>query len=339
MLSLTLMPGATLFPIRVSLGAVGSLLWLLWRRVGLLSKTTTVFLLLCSPICAQGQSITVTLLGTGSPVPNLERFGPSILVQAGSQVLLVDCGRGAVQRLFQLGMLKEVHSLFLTHLHADHVVGIPDLWQTGWLIGRRDVSLQIWGPKGTADMISHLEKAYQFDIGIRLQYANTPPPRGVVTDTEEITQGVVYQQQGVKITAFDVDHGQIKPAFGYRIDYGDRSVVLSGDTRYSENLIRFSKGVDLLVHEVVAAAEFEVLPGYPPARIREIQSHHTTPEQAGEVFSRVRPRLAVYSHIVPTTAAASGLIASTRKTYAGPLEVGEDLMTIEVGEQIVVRRH
>ena len=95
-------------------------------------------------------------------------------------------------------MLKEVNALFLTHLHADHVVGIPDLWQAGWLIGRRDVPLQIWGPKGTADMISHLEKAFQFDIGIRLQYANTPPPRGVLTDTEEITQGVVYHSAGRK---------------------------------------------------------------------------------------------------------------------------------------------
>lgn len=286
----------------------------------------------------QNKSITVTFLGTGSPVPSLKRFGPSTLVQAGSQILLFDCGRGAVQRLFQLKLLKEINSLFLTHLHADHVVGIPDLWQAGWLIGRRDIPLQIWGPEGTADMISHLEKAYQFDIGIRLQYRNTPPPRGIVTVTEEIVQGVIYQQQGVKVTAFIVDHGQIKPAFGYRIDYGDHSVVLSGDTRYSDNLIQFSKDADLLVHEVVAAAEFEAIPGYPPARIQEIQSHHTTPEQAGKVFSQVRPRLAIYSHIVPTTADASALIISTRETYSGPLEVAEDLMTVEVGEQISVKR-
>jgi ribonuclease Z len=146
---------------------------------------------------------------------------------------------------------------------------------------------------------------------------------------------LLFESNGVKITAFDVDHGPVKPALGYRIDCGGHSVVLSGDTRPSENLIRFAKGTDLLVHEVYYVDE-ETLRSSPEERI--IMRHHTTPEQAGEVFSRVQPKLALYSHIGRRDVADAKLIELTHKTYSGPLEVGEDLMTIEVGEKIEVRR-
>jgi ribonuclease Z len=147
----------------------------------------------------------------------------------------------------------------------------------------------------------------------------------------------VYEQGGVKVRAFEVDHAPVKPAFGYRIDYGGRSVVLSGDTRVSENLIRQAQGVDLLIHEVAAPETF-VRAGTPPERAKSVVAHHVTPEQAGEVFSRTKPKLAAYSQIVPPTATEQDLIPPTRKTYAGPLELGEDLMVIKVGEEVVVRR-
>jgi ribonuclease Z len=285
---------------------------------------------------AQGPcDIRVTLLGTGVPTPVMERFGPSTLVEAGAEKLVFDAGRGVLQRLFQLKIpLKEVRALFLTHLHSDHVVGIPDLWLTGWLVGRPEVPLRVWGPMGTKTLMSHLEQAYQFDIRIRL-YDDRPPPQGVVVLAEEITEGVVYEHNGVKVTAFEVDHSPIKPAFGYRIDYGGRSVVLSGDTRFSENLIRFAQGVDVLVHEVIAA-ELQRSRASDPERAERVIAHHTTPEQAGEVFTRVKPKLAVYSHIGPVTATANELIPPTRKTYSGPLEVGEDLMVIDIGDTVTV---
>jgi ribonuclease Z len=140
----------------------------------------------------------------------------------------------------------------------------------------------------------------------------------------------------VKVTAFLVDHGPVKPAFGYRVDYAGHSVALSGDTRFSENLIKFSQGVDVLIHENIDAEAERASPGN---RTREqmenIIAHHTTLEQASEVFARVKPRLAVYSHVAGNS---KDFIAPTRKTYSGPLESGEDLMTIEVGEKIEVRR-
>ena len=303
-------------------------------------RVTVIVLVLVAlaPAFAVGQEIKVTLLGTGAPPPVMHRFGPSILVEAGGQKFLVDAGRGALQRLGQLKVRwQDVDGVLLTHLHSDHVVGFPDLWLTGWLVGPgRDRPLQVWGPRGTKKMMSHLEQAYEFDIRIRL-YDDRAAPEGIVVLAEDISEGIVVEKGGLKITAFEVDHKPIKPAFGYRVDYGGRSVVLSGDTRVSQNLIRHAQGVDLLVHEVVSPETFQRA-GTPPERAKSVIEHHVTPEQAGEVFAKTKPRLAVYSHIVLPIATEQDLIPPTRKTYSGPVEVGEDLMVIEVGEKIEVRR-
>ena len=287
-------------------------------------------------VAASGQNLRVTLLGTGSPQPRMDRFGPGILVEAGDKKLLFDCGRGVTQRIEQIRIrFTEIDALFLTHLHSDHVVGIPDLWLTGWARGRK-IPLQVWGPAGTREMMSHLKEAFQFDIQIR-QEDDKLPARGVNVLARDIEQGVVYDNAGIKVTAFAVDHGQVKPALGYRVDFEGHSVVLSGDTRYSDNLIHFSQGTDVLIHEVIDPEAFRAAnPSVSEERFRAIAGHHTTAEQAGTIFSRVKPKLAVYSHIVPGD--TTGLLPLTRKTYSGPLEVGEDLMTVEIGEKVVVHR-
>jgi ribonuclease Z len=285
---------------------------------------------------APSPNLKVTLLGTGSPQPRMDRFGPSILVEAGDRKLLFDCGRGAAQRIEQIKIpFTEIDALFLTHLHSDHVVGIPDLWLTGWARGRK-VPLRVWGPAGTKEMMWHLEEAFQFDIQIRQKDDNLPA-LGVTVVAKDIEQNVVYDDAGIKVTAFTVDHGLVKPALGYRVDFGGHSVVLSGDTRYSENLIHFSQGTEVLIHEVIDPEAFRTKnPSLSPERYQAIVGHHTTAEQAGTIFVRVKPKLAVYSHIVPGD--ASDLIPHTRKTYSGPLEVGEDLMSLEIGESVIVHR-
>lgn len=295
-------------------------------------------LLVLVPANGAGQEIKVTLLGTGAPPPVMHRFGPSTLVEAGGRTFLFDTGRGALQRLAQVGVhWQDVDGVFLTHLHSDHVVGFPDLWLTGWFVPpARSRPLRVRGPSGTMKMMAHLEQAYEVDIRIRLAAA-VAPSDGLTLLAEDIHAGVVYDSGGVKVTAFDVDHGPATPAFGYRVDYGGRSVVLSGDTRVSENLIRYAQGVDLLVHEVIVP-ETLARAGVPPERARAVIGLHVTPEQAGQIFARTRPRLAVYSHIVLPGATEQDLIPPTRRTYQGPVEAGEDLMVIEVGERIEVRR-
>jgi ribonuclease Z len=287
---------------------------------------------------ALAQDIKVTLLGTGSPPPVMHRFGPSILVEAGDRKFLFDVGRGAMQRLAQTKTKwQDVDGVFFTHLHSDHVVGFPDVWLTGWLVAPgRNRPVEVWGPQGTEKMISHLVQAFEFDIGFRIS-DDKARPDGAMVKAHDINQGVSYEQGGVKITAIKVDHAPVEPAYGYRIDYNGRSVVLSGDTRTSENLIRAAEGVDLLVHEVVSPETF-IRGGVSAERTKSVVAHHVTPEQAGEIFARTKPRMAVYSHIVQPTATSDDLIPGTRKTYGGALEVGEDLMVIEVGNDIVIRR-
>lgn len=300
--------------------------------------TAVLVLVALNPASGRAQDIKVTLLGTGAPPPVMNRFGPSILVEAGGQTFLFDAGRGALQRLAQIRVRwQDIDGVFLTHLHSDHVVGFPDLWLTGWLVGPgRNRPLDVWGPRGTQKMMSHLEQAFEADIRIRL-YDDRASPDGVVILARDIGEGVVYDKAGVKIIAFEVDHAPLRPAFGYRIEYGGRSVVLSGDTRVSQNLIRHAQGVDLLVHEVAAPESFKRA-GVAPERAKSVIEHHVTPEQAAEIFTKTKPKLAVYSHIVQPNATEEDLIPATRKTYAGAVEVGEDLMVIEVGERVQVRR-
>jgi len=275
------------------------------------------------PVHAQRASLTVTLLGTGDPIPEAERLSAAIHVAAGDERLLFDAGRGVMVQLNHIGQ-RTVDKLFLTHLHSDHVVGIPDLWLTGWLMGRNG-PLQVWGPEGTTNLLAHLQQAYQFDVSYRIS-DNHRPAEGGTFQGHEIREGVVYASHGVTVTAFLVDHRPITPAFGYRVDFDGRSVVLSGDTRFSEALIERAKGADLLIHEVAGRQD--------PAATQEndrVLAHHTTPEQAGQVFDRVAPKLAVYSHIAGDLSDRQ-LLDRTRKTYRGPLVVGHDLMVLEVGE-------
>ena len=279
----------------------------------------------------------VTLLGTGAPPPVLDRFGPSTLVEAGGEKLLFDAGRGALQRLHQLRIpFGDVTGLFLTHHHSDHVVGFVDLWLTGWIgrpWGRRKVPLKVWGPEGTNQMAEHLPLAFATDIRVRSHSYNA---EGVKLESTEIAEGVVFESGDVRVTAFKVDHGgEQLDAFGYRIDYKGRSAVLSGDTTFNENLIAHSQNVDLLVHEVTHGMG----EGFERANLERIRRNHTTPEDAGAVFARTRPKLAVYTHLLLFgDATDDDLIPATRGAYDGPLLVGEDLMRFDVGEEVQAGR-
>ena len=288
----------------------------------------------------------VTLLGTGVPIPSPDRFGPCTLVEAGGRKFLIDAGRGAAIRLHQLGIpIGRIDVQFLTHYHSDHTSGVPDVWLTGWLtshFGARATPYRVIGPTGARDLMENLERAYALDIKIRVADEKLPLS-GIATEVTEFDRdGTVYEQGGVKVIAFEVDHGDvIKPCFGYRFEYGGRAAVFSSDTRYNSNVIKHGMGADLLVHEVASARPQLMKEAY----AQRIIGHHTTPGAAGHIFAQTRPKLAAYTHIAligsehirPPT--IDDIVAETRETYGGPLVVGEDLMSFEIGETVIVRRN
>lgn len=264
----------------------------------------------------------VTLLGTGTPFPNVERFGSAFLVEAAGKKLLFDCGRGIVIRLTQAGVSpKDIDGLFLTHLHSDHVVGIPDLWLSGWFLGR-DRPLPMLGPSGTRSMAQHLVQAFAFDIRVRQAAPDPLSAKGVEINAKEVGQGEIYDDGLTRVSAFLVDHGTVKPAFGYRVDSAGHSVVISGDTKFCQNLVDFAKGADCLIHAAWSAGWKNPTP---PSK-RSIASG----EDAGRVFAIVKPKLGIVYHYKDE----EGLWDAVRKEYKGPLVLGKDLMTINVGKTV-----
>ena len=289
-----------------------------------------LFLLTVTPVFGQTSSIKVTLLGTSGPSLSNDRAEAGTLVQAGAENLLFDCGRGVPERLVQLG-LGNINKVFLTHLHSDHTQGLPILWMGGWN-GRGTNALSLWGPgmdvdqpTGTTGLAAQLMTAYATNTHIRRDLVEHWQPEAITIAAHDISEGVVYQNNGVTVTAFLVDHAPVKPAFGYRVDYAGHSIAISGDTRPSDNLVKFAKGVDLLVHEVWTGAASADIP---------TSTYHTTPEQAADIFKRAAPRLALYSHFAPMS---GDMTARTRAGgYSGPLQTGSDLTSVDVGEKITV---
>ena len=287
----------------------------------------------------------VTLLGTGVPIPTAERFGPCTLVEAGDQKFLIDAGRGATIRLYQLKIpIGRIDVQFLTHYHSDHTSCLPDVWLTGWLesyFGNRTAPYKVIGPTGAKRLMENLERAYADDIKTRIADEKLPPA-GIAIDVIEFDRdGNVYEQNGVKVIAFEVDHGDvIKPCYGYRIEFGGRAAVFSSDTRYNENVIKYGKNADLLVHEVAMARPELMKEAY----IQRIIGHHTTPYDCGRVFAQTRPKLAAFTHVVQLASpevpppSLDELVAEVRKAYDGPLQVGEDLMSFEIDETVTVQR-
>ena len=299
-------------------------------------------LLMCLAVAAPAGALAedffnVILLGTGSPRPAPNRNGPSTLVEAGGLKLLFDMGRGNTVSLFRAGVpLGAIDAHFITHLHSDHVNGLPDLYLTGWIgvpYANRTRLFLVYGPKGTQPMMEHLYAAFSEDRRIRIADEKYPLA-GISIDAHDFEAGKVFERNGVVVTAFRVFHGElIEPAFGFKVEYKGHSVMFSGDTKYSKAVEEAAIGSDLLVHEVAAVSgDVEAVLAASPA-YRAILDHHTDPAQAGRLFAVAKPKLAVYSHIVTPSnppADAAEILRQTRTTYAGPVVVGEDMMRFRV---------
>ena len=298
-----------------------------------LSHFLKLFLILLFFIdTAHADYMEVTLLGTGTPKPSIDRFGPSTLIEANGRYFIFDSGRGLSIRLQQAGVaLSKVENIFLTHLHSDHISGLSDLWLTSW-IWQRQHPLRLTGPVGTLALSQHLELAHQADLLYRTKNTNLNSDFFPILAKEIVSEGIIYQHDGIKITAFLVNHYPVEPAYGYRIDSGEQSIVISGDTTFSKNLIKYAKGADLLIHEV-AAANSELLAGNP--RLQKVISYHTTPEQAAQIFSATEPKAAVFNHVLLFGINERAVLDATRESFNGDVRMGYDLMKIGVGDELI----
>jgi ribonuclease Z len=284
----------------------------------------------------QDDGIKVTLVGTGGPEFFPDRLGISTLVEANGQKLLFDVGRGTTQNLYLSRVNpKDITTIFVTHLHNDHIEGLPELWMTPWFLLGRDHGFRMWGPDGTEEMVQGMRMMFGHDLEKRVNKFN--PIENLEIEVHPLSDGVVYDENGITVTAFPVEHHDGNPAYGFRVDYNGHSVVLSGDTTLHENLIEHGSGADLIIQNVIAFSER--LSNMP--EMKGVLAKLTTPEQAAEVFSRAKPKMAVYSHIVTKELhgqkGIDEILARTRAAgYEGPLTMGEDRMVIQIAEEIAV---
>ncbi len=295
-----------------------------------------VAILFAGSLSARADALRVHLIGTGGPELTPERAGMSTLIDVNGRKFLFDAGRGALQNIYLSRIHpNEVTRIFLTHLHNDHYEGLASIWLTPWFMFGRKQHIELWGPPGTARMVEGMRLMFEHDI----EHRSNPVFKREDLDIKvnEITEGVVYDEGGVKVTAFPVQHDDGNPAFGYRLDGGDRSVLLSGDTTYNDNVVKYGKGVDVMVHNVVAFSEAM----HKAHAMQPVLDKLTTPEQAAQIFTKTAPRLAVFSHIVkkelPGAAGDDAILQRVRKAgYMGALRMGIDRMTIDVGQEIAV---
>lgn len=305
-------------------------IFLLITHLSLLITSFTTLSVTAQP--ARADQTQVILLGTGMPYPDPKAAGPATAVVVGKRVFLFDAGVGVTRQMNAAGLPNTgPEAAFITHLHSDHTLGYPDLILTSWIM-RRTAPFPVYGPHGLRRMTQLLLAAYSEDIHVRTYGLEREVAGAYRVDVHEIgvheiRKGVVYDRDGVRVTAIPVPHGSWKEAYAYRIDTPDRSIVISGDTRPSEALVRASRGVDVLVHEVYSPIHLaaENRPGgkYWPQYMREF---HTSDVELGELAARIKPKLLVLTHIIRMGSTNEDLVAGIRRGgFNGDVVVGKDL--------------
>ena len=276
---------------------------------------------------AQGQT-QVVLLGTGTPNTDPNRSGPAVAIVANDTPYVVDSGPGVVRRAAaaaQKGVkglsVEKLRRLFITHLHSDHTVGLPDFMFTPAVL-ERDAPLEIYGPSGTKRMSDYILKAFAEDINIRLKGLEPSKPRGYDIRTQDAKPGVIYKDGNVTVKAFEVKHGSWKQAFGYRFESADKVIVVSGDCAPSESIIAACNGCDVLIHEVYSTAGFA---RRPPEWQRYHSSFHTSSKELAEIAAKAKPKLLVLYHQLFWGTSSAELVDEVKKYYQGNVISGNDL--------------
>ena len=293
----------------------------------------------------------VYLCGTGSPMPDATRAGPCLGVLAGTRAFVFDVGSGGARNLGSMGFpTQRLETVYLTHLHSDHIDGLGELLTISWIGGSRTTPTPVRGPTGTQEVVDGFNAAYRLDSTYRVAHHGTTVanPNGFGGHADEISipagpggQLVVLDEGDLKITAIRVDHAPIEPAFGYRIDYKDRSVSISGDTIYQPRFVAASEGVDVMLHEALDVEMVEAIGSKlgerglaNPAKIfSDILDYHTDPEEAARAAQEAGASSLVYYHIVPQLPVKileSVWLGESRSLFDGKLTVGQDGLIVSL---------
>jgi len=276
----------------------------------------------------------LVLLGTaGGPTPKVSRAAPAQAIVAGDRMYLIDCGDGVARQLALAKLpLSQLRAVFITHQHSDHNAGYGPLFLLGWS-GGISKPVDTYGPPPLAAMTRQLLEAYEYDITLRMKDEGRPPLAPLIRPHEITTPGVVFTDDRVRVTAALNDHPPIEHSFAYRFDTADRSIVISGDTAYSDRVLALARGADVLVHEVLWRA-FWVRPDAPftPEIRRHIIASHTDVEDVAKLAARAGVKTLVLSHIVPTEPTGNisddQWLAAAKKHFAGEVILGRDLLEI-----------
>lgn len=285
---------------------------------------------------AQGPSprTRLVLLGTaGGPTPKARASAPAQAIVVGDRIYLVDCGDGVARQLALAKLpVRDLRAVFITHQHSDHNAGFGPLFLLGWTAGLSK-PVDAYGPPPLAHMTARLLEAHRFDIELRMADEGRPPLAPLIRPHEITGDGAVFADDRVRVTAALNDHPPIRHSFAYRFDAADRSIVISGDTRFSENVVRLARGADVLVHEVVSR-EFWERPDAPQASsvVKHILASHTDAPDVGRVAASAGVGMLVLSHYVPTEGTGAPTeeqwIAGVRRHFSGKIVAGRDLMEL-----------
>lgn len=276
----------------------------------------------------------ITLTGTGSPMVDPNRAGPSTLVKAGDQTFLVDCGRGVLMRAAAAGVqAANLTALLLTHLHSDHITDLSDVITTRWVTTIGPNPLPIIGPPGTAAVVEATLAALAPDISYRIHHhADITEPPSV--QVHEYTEGQVWDASnngaGVRITVAPTDHRPVEPTIAFRIEYDGASVVLAGDSVPCTSLDALARGANALVHTAIRKDLVELSPSQ---RLKDILDYHSSVEQAAATAARAGVDTLVLTHYVPPLLPGheDQWRALAAGEFAGRVELGNDLLTVSVG--------
>lgn len=273
----------------------------------------------------------ITLLGTGSPLPDPSRAGPATFVQAGDTRLLFDCGRGVLMRLAAAGVPTPafMDQVFLTHLHSDHVTDFNDVVTTRWVTSPVENPLPVAGPPGTASFVDRTIEMLRTDIGYRRTHHGDLGWDPGVTVTE-VLDGLAFERDGVRVNAAPTDHRPVAPTVGYRVEHDGAAVVIAGDTVPCEGLDRLCAGADVYVQTVVRA---DLVQAIPLQRFRDILDYHSAVEDAARTAARAGVRTLVLTHMVPapTPGTESEWVAQASAHFDGEVVLADDLTTVTAG--------